>query len=128
MLIFFVKLSTFGDWSNIKMIGLLNPNFLYSLLRKTAQFWIYFEYSQLLLVGCILPPGDGGCILLATHRSEMSVARIIYPLTPGKEVYKPEYIVKFFYQKYTLLTPCNYFCENGFLKIVQLMNIWMSLL
>ena len=45
------------------------------------------------------------------------------PPTPQvRGVYKPENFVKFFPKVYPL-TPCNYFCENGFLKIVQLMNI-----
>ena len=41
--------------------------------------------------------------------------------TPQEGVYKPENFVKFS-QKYTPY-PRNYFCENGFPKIVQLMNI-----
>ena len=55
----------------------------------------------------------------------MAVARRIYPPHPGKGVYKPENFVKFFPKVYPL-TPCNYFCENGFLKIVQLMNEYMN--
>ena len=51
----------------------------------------------------------------------VNVDRIIYPHTPGKGVHKPENFVKFFPKVYPLT--CNYFCENGFLKIVQLMNI-----
>ena len=54
-----------------------------------------------------------------------SVVRIIYP-TPGKGIYKPENFAKFF-SKSIPPYPCNYFRENRFKKIVQLMNIWMSL-
>ena len=49
------------------------------------------------------------------------VARKIY-LCPGKGVHKPENFVKFFPKVYPLPL-CNYFYENGFQQIVQLMNI-----
>ena len=52
----------------------------------------------------------------------------IPPHTPGKGVYKPEKNWLNFSKNIPPLPPCNYFWENGFQKIVQLMNIWMSLL
>ena len=55
-------------------------------------------------------------------KSFISVARIIYPLIPGKrDVYKSEKFGKFLQKVYPL--PCNYACENGLLKIVQLINV-----
>ena len=49
------------------------------------------------------------------------VARIIYPHIPSKGYINLK-ILSCFSQKYTPYH-CNYFCENGFQKIVQLMNI-----
>ena len=47
--------------------------------------------------------------------------------TPGKGYINPKKLTKFF-KKYTPLPPVITFEKMGFKKIVQLMNIWMSLL
>ena len=50
------------------------------------------------------------------------------PPTPQVRGYINLKILSSFFPKSIPPYPCNYFCENGFPKIVQLINIWMSLL
>ena len=64
--------------------------------------------------------------------SEWSVGRLLccsynIPPTPGKGYINLKILSSFFPKIYPI-TPCNYFCENRFQKIVQLLNIWMGLM
>ena len=58
------------------------------------------------------------------HIQNASVFRII-PLTPGKGCINLKILAKI--KKKVFPYPCNYFCENGLLKIMKVMNMWMSL-
>ena len=111
--------------------------------KAPSEEWIFLPSGIKEALDCFLPKvvvflsflSSGANCALETFFSSGLILSIVLmisccsyniPHTPGKGVYKPENFVKFFLQKYTP-NPCNYFCENGFLKIVQLMNIWMSL-
>ena len=100
-------------------------HFSYLLLsifcRQPYTFYLKFALSTLFLSSHIL-------VLCEPFPVSMFVccSYNIPPHTPGKG-YINFKILSSFSQKYTPY-PCNNFCENGFQKIVQLMNIWMSLL
>ena len=61
------------------------------------------------------------------NNNQKGVLQVKYTrLTSGKGVYKPEKLSKIF-PKSKPFNLCNYFCDNGFLKNVKLMSIWMNL-